>query len=86
MRRSSLLLLSAVTAVEVGDDDGALAAFEGLERLDGRIADPYLESAARWLSRGFGQSSMTSKARSRPPRQRSMVSTGRTNRSRRGRL
>jgi hypothetical protein len=42
-----LLLLSAVTAVEVGDDDGALAAFEGLERLDGRIADPYLESAAR---------------------------------------
>jgi len=42
-----LLLLSAVTAVEVGDDDGAVAAFEGLERLDGRIADPYLESAAR---------------------------------------
>jgi predicted ATPase len=42
-----LLLLSAVTAVEVGDYDGALAAFEGLERLDGRIADPYLESAAR---------------------------------------
>ena len=42
-----LLLLSAVTAVEVGDDDGALAAFEGLERLDGAIADPYLESAAR---------------------------------------
>jgi predicted ATPase len=42
-----LLLLSAVTAVEVGDDDGALAAFERLERLDGRIADPYLKSAAR---------------------------------------
>jgi predicted ATPase len=42
-----LLLLSAVTAVEVGDDDGAVASFEGLERLDGRIADPYLESAAR---------------------------------------
>jgi predicted ATPase len=42
-----LLLLSAVTAVEVGDDDGALAAFEGLEQLDGRIADPYLESAGR---------------------------------------
>jgi predicted ATPase len=42
-----LLFLSAVTAGEVGDDDGALAAFEGLGRLDGRIADPYLESAAR---------------------------------------
>jgi tetratricopeptide (TPR) repeat protein len=42
-----LLLLSAVTAAEVGDDEGALAAFERLERFDGRIDDPYLESAAR---------------------------------------
>jgi len=40
-----LLMLSAVTAVEVGDDKSALAAFERLERLDGRIADPYLKSA-----------------------------------------
>jgi hypothetical protein len=42
-----LLLLLAVTAAEVGDEEGALAAFGRLERLDGHIADPYLESAAR---------------------------------------
>jgi hypothetical protein len=45
--RVELLLLSAVTAAEVGDDDDALAAFEGLGQLDGRIADPYIESATR---------------------------------------
>jgi predicted ATPase len=45
--QAELLFTSAVTAVEVGDDDGALAAVEGLERLEGRIDDPYLESAAQ---------------------------------------
>jgi predicted ATPase len=45
--QAELLLTSAVTAVEVGDDDAALAAVEGLERLEGRIVDPYLESAAQ---------------------------------------
>jgi hypothetical protein len=35
-----------VTAVEVGDDESALAAVEGLERLQGRLDDPYLVSAA----------------------------------------
>ena len=45
--RAELLFLSAVTAVEVGDDDSALAAVEGLRRLDGRIDDPYLQSAAQ---------------------------------------
>ena len=45
--QAELLFTSAVTAVEVGDDDGALAAFEGIERLEGRIDDPYLESAAQ---------------------------------------
>jgi predicted ATPase len=45
--QAELLLLSAVTAGEVGDDDGALAATDGLKRLEGRIADPSLESAAR---------------------------------------
>ena len=44
--RAELLFTSAVTAVEVGDDESALAAVEGLERLKGRIDDPYLESAA----------------------------------------
>jgi predicted ATPase len=44
---AELLLISAVTAVEVGDDDGAQAAVEGIERLEGRIDDPYLESAAQ---------------------------------------
>jgi len=45
--RAELLFTSAVTAVEVGDDDSALAAVDGLERLEGRIDDPYLESAAQ---------------------------------------
>jgi ATP/maltotriose-dependent transcriptional regulator MalT len=45
--RAELLLTSAVTAVEVGDDDSALAAVEGLQRLEGHIDDPYLESAAQ---------------------------------------
>jgi hypothetical protein len=41
-----LLLISAVTAVEVGDDQSALTAVEGIRRLEGHIDDPYLESAA----------------------------------------
>lgn len=45
--QAELLFTSAVTAVEVGDDDSALATVDGLERLEGRIDDPYLESAAR---------------------------------------
>jgi len=45
--RAELLFTSAVTAVEVGDDDSALAAVDGLRRLEGRINDPYLESAAQ---------------------------------------
>ena len=45
--QAELLLISTVTAVEVGDDDSARAAVEGLERLEGRIDDPYLESAAQ---------------------------------------
>jgi predicted ATPase len=45
--RAELLLTSAITAVEVGDDDSALAAVDGLRRLDGRLDDPYLESAAQ---------------------------------------
>jgi len=45
--QAELLLLSAVTAAEVGDDDGALAATDGMKRLEGRIADPSLESASR---------------------------------------
>ncbi|HKE82737.1 MAG TPA: DUF4062 domain-containing protein [Vicinamibacterales bacterium] len=45
--QAELLLLSAVTAAEVGDDDGAIAATEGMKRLEGHIADPSLESAAR---------------------------------------
>jgi predicted ATPase len=45
--RAELLFTSAVTAVEVGDDDSALAAVDGLRRLEGRIDDPYLESATQ---------------------------------------
>jgi tetratricopeptide (TPR) repeat protein len=45
--QAELLLISAVTAVEVGDDDSAQAAVTELKQLEGRIDDPYLESAAQ---------------------------------------
>jgi ATP/maltotriose-dependent transcriptional regulator MalT len=45
--RAELLFTSAVTAVEVGDDESALAAVDGLHGLAGHIDDPYLESAAQ---------------------------------------
>ena len=45
--RAELLFTSAVTALEVGDDETALAAVDGLQRLEGRIDDPYLEAAAQ---------------------------------------
>jgi predicted ATPase len=43
--QAELLLISAVTSAEVGDDDGARGALERLQRLGGRLDDPYLESA-----------------------------------------
>jgi predicted ATPase/predicted negative regulator of RcsB-dependent stress response len=45
--QAELLLISAATAVEIGDDDSAQAAVQGIKRLEGRIDDPYLESAAQ---------------------------------------
>jgi tetratricopeptide (TPR) repeat protein len=45
--QAELLLISAVTAVEVGDDDSAQSAVEAIQRLERRIDDPYLESAAQ---------------------------------------
>jgi tetratricopeptide (TPR) repeat protein len=45
--QAELLFTCAVTAAEVGDDDSALAAVEAIERLEGRIVDPYLETAAQ---------------------------------------
>jgi predicted ATPase len=45
--RAELLFASAVTAVEVGDDESALAAVDELNGLVGHIDDPYLESAAQ---------------------------------------
>ena len=45
--QAELLLIAAATALEIGDDDSAQAAVEGIERLQGRIDDPYLESVAR---------------------------------------
>ena len=45
--RAELLFTSAVTALEVGDDESALAAVDGLNGLVGHIDDPYLESAAQ---------------------------------------
>ncbi|MGY1695535.1 DUF4062 domain-containing protein [Geodermatophilus sp. SYSU D00814] len=45
--RAELLLTSAVTAVEVGDDDRALTAVDGLRALEGRFDDPYLVDSAQ---------------------------------------
>lgn len=45
--QAELLFISAVTAGEVGDDDRALAAVDGLLRLEGRINNPYLQSCAQ---------------------------------------
>jgi predicted ATPase len=45
--QAELLLIAAVTAVEVGEDDSAQTAVKGLTRLEGRIEDPYLKSAAQ---------------------------------------
>jgi hypothetical protein len=45
--QAELLLIGAVTAVEVGDDDSAQAAAVGIARLEGRIDDPYLKNAAK---------------------------------------
>jgi predicted ATPase len=44
--RAELLFTSAITAVEVGDDETAVAALDGLNDLAGHIDDPYLQSAA----------------------------------------
>ena len=43
--QAELLFNAAVTAVEVGDDDSALAAVEAIRHWDGQIEDPTLESA-----------------------------------------
>ncbi len=45
--RAEVLFTSAVTAVEVGDDAGALAAIDAIERFDGTVDDPHLQSALR---------------------------------------
>jgi ATP/maltotriose-dependent transcriptional regulator MalT len=43
--QAELLFNAAVTAVEVGDDDSALAAVGAIRQWDGQIDDPTLESA-----------------------------------------
>src|SRR5215472_10153770 len=45
--RAELSFISIVTALEVGDDEGALSEVTGIERLEGGIDDPYLQSAAQ---------------------------------------
>ncbi len=45
--QAEVLLISAATAVEVGDDEGAQAAVEAIERLEGRLDDPYLGAVAQ---------------------------------------
>ena len=42
-----LMIVSAMTAAEVGDDGGALVALDGIRRLEGRLRDPALESTAQ---------------------------------------
>ena len=43
--RAEVLYTWAVTAVEVGDDGDALAAIDAIERFDGSVDDPHLQSA-----------------------------------------
>jgi ATP/maltotriose-dependent transcriptional regulator MalT len=43
--RAEVLFTWAVTAVEVGDDDSALAAIDAIEQLDRPVDDPHLRSA-----------------------------------------
>ena len=43
--QAELLFNAAVTAVEVGDDDSALAAVETIREFDGQVGDPTLDSA-----------------------------------------
>jgi predicted ATPase len=43
--RAELMFVSAITASEVGDDADALAADEVIQRVQGQLHDPYLESA-----------------------------------------
>ena len=45
--QAELLLIATATALEIGDDDSAQAAVEGIERLQGRTDDPYLRSVSR---------------------------------------
>jgi predicted ATPase len=45
--RAEVLFTSTVTAVEVGDDDSALAAIDSIERSLESVDDPHLESALR---------------------------------------
>jgi hypothetical protein len=45
--QTELLLISTITAVEVGDDDSALAALDGIRGLEGGTGDPSIESAAQ---------------------------------------
>jgi ATP/maltotriose-dependent transcriptional regulator MalT len=45
--RAELSLISVVTAMEVGDDEGALSEVTGIQRLEDRIDDPSLKSAAQ---------------------------------------
>ena len=42
--RAEVLFTLAVTAVEVGDDAAALAAIDAIERFDGSVDDPHLQS------------------------------------------
>ena len=43
--RAEVLFTWAVTSVEVGDDAAALAAIDAIERFDGSVDDPHLQSA-----------------------------------------
>jgi predicted ATPase len=45
--QADLWLAAAMTAAEVGDDDAALVAAREVERLVGRVDDPYLRSASQ---------------------------------------
>jgi tetratricopeptide (TPR) repeat protein len=49
LAQTELAIAAAVSAIEVGDDDGALDAIARLERLEDRIVDPYLAGSAQLM-------------------------------------
>ncbi len=83
--RAEVLFTWAVTALEVGDDESALAAIDAIDRLLVLSTTPTSPMRCSWRWRGHSRSSGTSRARSSPPRAHSRGFESRTSPSWRSR-